>query len=652
MGENLKADLPEVTQNEPRSHFVRMSLARKLALLTGAVIAISLLVVLGVAYATLTSSAVDRGQEGLNRATHELATLAETGIRQSRQRFTGIAHRETIRRALAVANASPSNGERGAPANDSIVAAAKTALTELSAPTDSGLPIELWTATGQRLALVGNDEPVNPESPGGGVRLGPPRIPREGINGVAAVDSLQFGHLYRAGNRVHFWLVMPVLEHGSAIGYVVQQRRIAANPQADRSIRALAGPGVSTFYRNADGSVWATLAGAPGVPPRAHPDDSTRAQTASGEELLVADEHITGTPFDVVMQRPLREVLATPRTTLRLLLLVALALLLLGMGAALFIGKSVARPIRIVAEGAEAIARGRYDTRVPETGDMETARLAASFNHMANEIARAHRELEQQTVDARAANRAKSEFLATMSHELRTPLNAISGYSELLEMGLRGPVTDAQKRDLARIRSNGQHLLGLISSVLDLNRIERRQVAYDITSITIGPFLADLDALVSPQAAAKSLTLEYRPIDGELAVRADREKLRQVVLNLLSNAIRFTPSGGTIALSASPTTDDQVAIVIEDTGPGIPEERREHIFEPFVQLDRSLTQSHGGLGLGLAISRDLARGMNGDLVLEPSVRSGARFVLTLPGAPDGSAGEMTISGESRAVGTA
>jgi signal transduction histidine kinase len=236
-----------------------------------------------------------------------------------------------------------------------------------------------------------------------------------------------------------------------------------------------------------------------------------------------------------------------------------------------------------------------------------------------------------------------------MSHELRTPLNAIAGYSELLEMGLRGPVTEAQQRDLSRIRSNGQHLLGLISSVLDLNRIERGHVAYDITSIAVGPFLADLDALVSPQAAAKSLRLQYLPTDPDLTVRADREKLRQVVLNLLSNAIRFTPPGGCIALSASAVDDHSVAIHVEDSGPGIPEDRREQVFEPFVQLDRTLTQSHGGLGLGLAISRDLARGMKGDLMLDERYRGGARFVLTLPAGPRGSATDMTISGETPAV---
>ena len=441
----------------------RMSLARKLSLLTGIVIAVSLLLVLGVAYTTLTRSALERGAEGLSRATHQIASLGEMAVRQFRPRFVAVAQQDAVRRALAIGAAE---GRAGSSKTDSAVAAAQRALAELTTPADSGLPIELWSASGQRVTHIGIDEPVMPESNSDGRALGAPRIPREGVSEVAGTDSLQLGQLYSSGDRVYYWLVMPVMEHGAAIGYLTQQRRIAANAQADRSIRALAGEGVSTYYRNASGSSWATVTGVPAVASRPGAGDSGRAVRASGEEVLIAEEHINGTPFDVVMERPVRDVLASPRATLRQLLLVAVVLLIAGMAAALLIGRRVARPIVTVARGAEAIARGQYDTQVPTTGDAEIARLAVSFNHMANEVALAHRALERQTADANAASRAKSEFLATMSHELRTPLNAIAGYAELLEMELRGPLTDAQRRDLVRIRTNSRHLLGLISSVL------------------------------------------------------------------------------------------------------------------------------------------------------------------------------------------
>jgi signal transduction histidine kinase len=629
-----------------------MSLARTLSLLIGSVIAACLLVVLGVAYATLTRTAISAAADGLARGTRQLAGLAENGIRQSRARYRAAAHDRAIQRALIAARTAPSPPPKQGAAPDSLTANANKALSQLSTPTDSGLPIELWSEDGRRVAFLGADEPVVPESPTETRPLGSPRIPRDGVTDVGSADSLQLGRLYSSGGRVYYWLVAPVLEGGAPIGYIAHQRRIEANPQADRSIRALAGEGVNTYYRNSDGTVWTTVSGLPASPSRRKPNDHGRAIRGSNEEVLIAEERINGTPLVVTMEHPLRDVLAAPRSAVKQLLVVGIVVLVAGMGAATLIGRRVAHPIAAIADGAEAIARGQYDTRVAGSGELEIARLAESFNHMANEVAMAQRALEQQSADARAANRAKSEFLATMSHELRTPLNAIAGYTELLEMGLRGPLTDAQRRDLVRIRTNGQHLLGLISGVLDLNRIERGQVHYELVPIAIEPFLADLDALVSPQAAAKSLALEYVPGDPDLMVVADREKLRQIVLNLLSNAIRYTPSGGRVTLSSSAISDAQVAVSIRDTGPGIPEERQAHVFEPFVQLDRSLTQIQEGLGLGLAISRDLARGMGGDLTLRSTPSTGASFILTLPRSSADRASALSRSAETPVLGQA
>jgi len=621
-----------------------MSLARKLSLLMGAVLAACLLVVLGAAYEVLTRSAVSGATESLERATSQLASAAETTIRQSWVRYDSVAGNDAVRFALSAAT----SGRVG----DSARAAAERVLARLSTPVDSGLPIELWSAQGQRVAAIGlpggTGEPVLPESQNGHVLGGSPSLPRFGVDDVGRGDTLQFGRLYASGGRVYFWLVKPVTEHGRAVGFIAHQRRIASNPQAERSVRALAGEGVSMFYRNADGSVWSSVGGTPSSPSRPMPNDSTRATRGTGEEVLIAQAPIAGTPLVITMESRLGNVLAAPRKTLRKLLMVGLALLIAGMGAALLIGKDVARPITTIADGAEAIARGEYETRVSGSGTMEISRLANSFNHMANEVSVAHRALEQKTADAQSANRAKTDFLATVSHELRTPLNAIAGYTELLEMGLRGPLTDAQRRDLARIRASGQHLLGLISSVLDLNRIERGQVSYALVGIAIEPFLAELDALISPQAAAKSLTLEYVPATSALTVIADREKLRQIMLNLLSNAIRFTPPGGVITLAARADDRDRVEIRVEDTGPGIPESRRGDVFEPFVQLDRSLAQPQEGLGLGLAISRDLARGMRGDLTVSSNPRGGASFFLILPRGSEAELADVTTSGETRA----
>jgi signal transduction histidine kinase len=227
------------------------------------------------------------------------------------------------------------------------------------------------------------------------------------------------------------------------------------------------------------------------------------------------------------------------------------------------------------------------------------------------------------------ANRAKSDFLASMSHELRTPLNAIGGYAELMEMGVRGPITDEQRRDLSRIRTSQSHLLGLIASLLDLSRIESGQVTYAQEDVALNPLLGGLEALVLPQTRAKEQTLVYR-CEPELGAFADREKLRQILLNLLSNAVRYSPSGATITMSARRLDDSTVAIEVADTGPGIPLDRQREIFEPFVQLDRSLTRTNEGVGLGLSISRDLAHGMGGDLTVTSAPGEGSCFRLTLP----------------------
>jgi PAS domain S-box-containing protein len=248
--------------------------------------------------------------------------------------------------------------------------------------------------------------------------------------------------------------------------------------------------------------------------------------------------------------------------------------------------------------------------------------------------ARLYRDAERARAEAEAANRAKGEFLAVMSHELRTPLNAIGGYAELMEMGIRGPVTAQQREDLERIQRSQKHLLGLINEVLNYARLETGTVSYQLADIGVAGALAGVESLILPQVRAKALMLETRECDPVLAVRADAEKLRQVLLNLLSNAVKFTDSGGTITLGGRPHVGAggrrQVEITVSDTGVGIPSDKLEAIFEPFVQIGRALNSPGEGTGLGLAISRDLARGMGGELMVESVVGDGSTFTLTLP----------------------
>jgi PAS domain S-box-containing protein len=233
--------------------------------------------------------------------------------------------------------------------------------------------------------------------------------------------------------------------------------------------------------------------------------------------------------------------------------------------------------------------------------------------------------------EAEAANLAKGEFLAVMSHELRTPLNAIGGYAQLIELGIHGPVTAEQREALRRVQRSQQHLLSLVNDVLNFAKLEAGRVTYDIGPVPVRELIAGLESLVAPQLAAKQLRFACAPCETALTAAADAEKVRQILLNLLSNAIKFTPEGGAIRVEARGDAD-RVHLGVCDTGIGIPDDRVESVFEPFVQLARGAASGRDGTGLGLAISRDLARAMGGDLTVESAPGVGSTFTLTLPAA--------------------
>jgi signal transduction histidine kinase len=230
---------------------------------------------------------------------------------------------------------------------------------------------------------------------------------------------------------------------------------------------------------------------------------------------------------------------------------------------------------------------------------------------------------------AEEANRAKTDFLRMMSHELRTPLTAIQGYLELLEMGIYGGLSEEQLSILKRIESNERHLLAIINDLLDFARVDARRVELRITALPVRDIRLAVDPLCRPQIDAKELTYGWRAAADQLIVRADREKVRQIVVNLVSNACKFTPRGGSIDVDCV-TSDRSVELRVTDTGPGIPPAKLDAIFEPFVQLDNGLTRSTAGTGLGLAISRELARAMGGDLAVSSTLGNGSTFTLTLP----------------------
>ena len=263
----------------------------------------------------------------------------------------------------------------------------------------------------------------------------------------------------------------------------------------------------------------------------------------------------------------------------------------------------------------------------------------ASVAYDVTDQVRARHEVERARAEAEAANAAKSEFLSTMSHELRTPLNAISGYIDLLMMELRGPLNTEQQLDLERVRRANQHLTGLVTDVLNFARLDAGQVEIDVVDVELADVVRDVEALIGPQLKAKGQSFNHdgcasHASENPLCVRADAEKVRQILLNVLSNAVKFTDAGGKVELACDhDAAAGVVRVRVSDNGRGIPAGQLERIFEPFVQVDRQRTQdSQQGVGLGLAISRDLARVMHGELSAESDPGVGSTFTLVLPAA--------------------
>jgi signal transduction histidine kinase len=450
------------------------------------------------------------------------------------------------------------------------------------------------------------------------------------------------GDLYVRHDTAYFWMGAPVAGSGGLLGYIVLRRTFSTGPRTEQLIRDLAGNDRVSIYIASDrGTTWASLSGravpAASIASRAGGTPNVARYTRDdGKRYVAAYARIPQTPFRIISETSYDTLLERPSAFLRRSVIVAATMLLIGIAAAWILSRRITRPLRDLTVAADAISAGDYAHRAPVVGHDETGRLAEAFNTMAEQVRRSHEHLGAQIAESRTlaarledANRAKADFLATMSHELRTPLNAIGGYVDLIELGVRGPVTAEQRRDLERVRYNQRHLLTIIGNILDFTRLDARKLPFELDDVHLDRVVHDVLTAMAPLLDEKSLKAECVGCDAAAVAYADRARVEQILRNLVSNAVRFTARGGRITVTVV-GQGKQVSVAVADTGIGIPPEKLIAIFEPFVQVESGLTRTVGGTGLGLTISRALARGMGGDLFAESDGASWATFTLTLP----------------------
>ena len=635
--------------------FRALSLEQKLALLITGTIFVVLAMSLALMYNALTRSAESEVSQRLASAARQIATQALTGRIRNDSLLARVTRNDSVLRALTADGDGLS----------SALASSMPVLTRFRpAGNDSTPAVELWTVSGRRLAAVGRQVPIGPPPMPRGDRpqddeMSMLAVPRPGLPGLPGRDSVVHGELYADSGGVFYWTVAPVAQQDTILGYVAYQTRLVIAPTGTNSLREIMGEDVNIIVNNRGGDLWVKP---PGVPtePRVGGDSIGgvgRLFTSRQETVIGATLPDLGVPWTGMLETPLRSVHARARGLLFTIGGIGLLLAVVGAGLSIVIGRRIARPLATLTKAAEAIAEGDYSRRVPFTGTHEIGRLGQRFNQMATEVDVARQELQRRFEETQAsaiqleqsnaqlhaamqeadrlreeaqhANRAKSDFLAVMSHELRTPLNAIGGYTQLIDLGVHGPVTETQHDALARIARSQAHLLRLINDVLNFARVDAGQVRYAMRDTPLNETLASLEPLVAPQMRAKRLTFHYDQCDPMLTVYGDADKLQQIVLNLLTNAIKFTPEGGHIAVECE-SREDAVRIRVRDDGVGIPSERLKVIFDPFVQLDRTVAGTRDGVGLGLAISRDLARGMGGELEVESELGVGSIFTIVLP----------------------
>jgi len=282
--------------------------------------------------------------------------------------------------------------------------------------------------------------------------------------------------------------------------------------------------------------------------------------------------------------------------------------------------------VTILHDRTEAIEKARLYEQLKAASEQ----LEEKVREATAELVRRNELLQRQHLELEQASQLKSQFLANMSHEFRTPLNAILGYTHMLLQGVAGELMSPVKRQLQRIDSNGRHLLSIINDILDISRIEAGKMPLHLEEFEMPALISELLAEVEPltqKSRLQTVTEVHLPVS---AVYSDRQKVKQIVLNLLTNAIKFTPQGQVKVTVGADEERRELRISVQDTGIGIAPHDYEKVFEDFRQADNSVTREYGGAGLGLAICRRLAKMLEGRIELQSQVGAGSTFTLVIP----------------------